>query len=287
MWRRILSDMAKSPNFFLQDRHQKFVDVVWGYYRVHQRSHLPWRATFNPYHIVVSELMLQQTQVVRVVPKYRAFLQRFRNTKQLAEAPLVEVLRYWQGLGYNRRAKYLQQCAQVVHTQYSGRWPRSAEELEQLPGIGSYTAAAVAAFAYNQPTICIETNIRTAVIHHYFPDQTAVSDVDVARVVQETLDVKNPREWYWALMDYGSYIKQTYGNRTQQAKSYAKQSRFVGSDREIRGVIIQILTEQSTATVGELCKRGFAKRRVTEQCQNLCREGLLQQTREGCFQLAE
>ncbi len=265
--------------------HQQFQQAVWTYYHTHKRATLPWRRTTDPYRIVVSELMLQQTQVVRVIPKYRAFFKRFPNTKQLAIAPLAEVLRYWQGLGYNRRAKYLHQCAQVVCSQYRGRWPRTVDELEDLPGIGPYTAAAVAAFAYNQPVVCIETNIRTVIIHHYFPDETDVPEIDIQEIVMQTLDTNNPREWYWALMDYGVYIKQVHGNRSRQARSYAKQSRFTGSDREIRGAIIRTLTEQSSVTMRQLCKLGFTKQRIHGQCQSLCREGLIQKTSKGRFRL--
>lgn len=141
------------------------------------------------------------------------------------------VLTAWQGLGYNRRAKLLHECAQVVHSDYYGRWPRSVSLLEKLPGIGPYTASAVAAFAYNQPAVCVETNIRTTVIYHYFPKETEISEAAIRDVIGATLDTQHPREWYWALMDYGAHLKRTRGNFNRQARSYTKQSRFTGSDR--------------------------------------------------------
>ena len=277
--------MKSTDRTFSKRKHQQFKEMVWAYYGEHKRADLSWRKTVDPYRVVVSELMLQQTQVVRVIPKFRDFIKRFPNTKQLAVAPLADVLRHWQGLGYNRRAKYLHQCAQIVHNQHGGRWPKTISELELLPGIGSYTAAAIVAFAYNQPAICVETNIRTAVIYHYFPDDTRVSEKELRIVVSETLDVNNTREWYWALMDFGAFIKRTHGNRSRQSRSYTKQSSFKGSDREIRGAIIRTLTERTSATVKELCGNGFSKQRVTEQCRRLCREGLIQQVGTNRFSL--
>ena len=279
--------MQSSNQGFSIRKHRQFQKAVWTHYRDYKRSDLPWRQTTDPYRIVVSELMLQQTQVARVVPKYQAFLKRFPTTKQLAAAPLADVLRYWQGLGYNRRAKYLHQSAGVVSSQYRGRWPKTRVELEELPGVGPYTAAAVAAFAYNQPEICLETNIRTALIHHYFRAETAVSEAVLRTLVAETLDADNPREWYWALMDYGAHIKKTHGNKSRQARSYNKQSRFTGSDREIRGAIIRMLTLLPTAHIKALQALGFPEKRLIAQCQNLCQEGLIEQTRQDHYRLAE
>ncbi len=227
---------------------QAFITQVWDHYYSKGRHDLPWRKTQDPYRILVSEVMLQQTQVVRVMSKYQAFLRQFPTTKALATASLGDVLRAWQGLGYNRRAKYLQQAAAVVHEVHHGRWPCSAKELQTLPGIGPYTAGAVAAFAYNHAVPIIETNIRTAYLHHFFPTATQVSDTDILALVTDTLDHCNPREWYWALMDYGAYLKQEYGNPNHRARAYERQSRFQGSDRQLRGRIIAQLG-QSPMTV--------------------------------------
>lgn len=226
-------------------REQKFIATVWEYYQAHGRHDLPWRKTTNPYCILVSEIMLQQTQVARVVPKYTEFLKRFPSTKALAEAPLGDVLRVWQGLGYNRRAKYVKEAAAVVHKVHHGRWPRTAKELQLLPGIGPYTAGAVAAFAYNEGVPIIETNIRTVYLHHFFHNQTKVPDQEVLDQITKTLDVNKSRQWYWALMDYGSHLKQLHGNQNHRSESYTKQSRFAGSDRQLRGQIIRILASES------------------------------------------
>ena len=221
--------------------------------------------------------MLQQTQVERVLPKYQAFLKRWPNVKHLAEASLGEVLTEWQGLGYNRRAKMLHQCAQTVVEEYGGKFPQSYEALKALPGIGPYTAGAIMAFAYNQAVPIIETNIRTVYLHHFFPSQTDVADTEIMCLIESTLDQQNPREWYWALMDYGSHLKKTVGNQNNRSKSYTKQSTFRGSDREIRGAIIRALST-SNQTETELMRTlsSFTKKRITEQLRKLSDEALIE-----------
>ncbi len=186
-------------------KEKVFAKVVRTYYKQHGRHILPWRKTKNPYRIFVSEIMLQQTQVDRVIPKYKAFLKLFPSLVALADASLGEVLRAWQGLGYNRRAKMLHSCAKEIMESYTGKFPKDQKTLLSLPGIGPYTASAVMAFAYNEPVVLIETNVRTVFIHHFFSDQTDVTDTEILALVDRTLDRKNPREWYYALMDYGSY----------------------------------------------------------------------------------
>ena len=219
-----------------------FAAQVWDHYRQHGRHDLPWRQTADPYHIMISEVMLQQTQVARVVPKYQEFLIKFPAIEKLAEARLAGVLRSWNGLGYNRRPKFLHQAAQ----QLNGReFPRTSQELSALPGIGPNTAGAILAYAFNQPAVFVETNIRTVFIHHFFPQGDAVNDKAILQLIGQTIDRENPREWYWALMDYGSHLKQTVGNKSKQSKSYAKQSTFQGSRRQLRGQIIRYLAEQN------------------------------------------
>jgi A/G-specific adenine glycosylase len=214
-----------------------FQKLVQDYYRDHGRHDMPWRQPpFDPYKILVSEIMLQQTQVSRVTPKFTAFLQRFPTASALAAAPLADVLAAWSGLGYNRRAKFLWQAAQQIH----GAFPTTVEELVKLPGVGPNTAGAVAAYAFNQPAVFIETNIRTVFIHHFFKDQLDVPDSAILALVAETLPA-NPREWYWALMDYGAYLKLTVGNLNRVSKSYARKSRFAGSLRQLRGEVLRLL----------------------------------------------
>ncbi|MAZ30413.1 endonuclease III [bacterium] len=228
----------------MHKKDQQFITTVHNYYCEHGRHSLLWRRTNNPYRIVVSEIMLQQTQVDRVVPKYRAFLRQFPTAKKLATASLAEVIKVWQGLGYNRRAKLLQQCAQVITNEYGGRWPQTYIKLTSLPGIGPYTAGAVMAFAYNQAVPLIETNVRTVYLHHFFPNDTDVTDKYILTLVERHLPhVGDARVWYAALMDYGSYLKKTHGNPNSRAAGYVKQSTFKGSDREVRGAIVRTLTQ--------------------------------------------
>jgi A/G-specific adenine glycosylase len=228
----------------MNKKEEQFIKIVWEYYKQHGRHDLPWRKTSDPYLILVSEIMLQQTQVERVIPKYNAFLKRFGTVRKLAQSSLGEVLVIWQGLGYNRRAKMLHQCAEIVTKQHKGIFPKTQKGLVSLPGIGPYTAGAVLAFAYDISVPLIETNIRTVYLHHFFHDTTDVTDSEILRLVSITQDLENPRAWYYALMDYGSYLKKTHGNPNKKSAHYTKQSAFSGSDRQIRGGIIRALTKK-------------------------------------------
>lgn len=187
--------------------------------------------------------MLQQTQTDRVKPKFEQFITTFPNFQTLANAPFDAVLRAWKGLGYNRRAMALQKIAQLVINDYQGVLPHNPETLETFPGIGKATACSVTTFAYNTPTMFIETNIRTVFIHFFFKDQNAVHDKDIAPLVAQSVDPINPREWYYALMDYGVMLKKTVGNLSQKSSHHHKQSRFIGSDRQVRGMILQTLLD--------------------------------------------
>ncbi len=227
----------------MNQKQRAFVTLVQKFYATQGRHDLPWRQTHDPYKILVSEIMLQQTQVSRVISKYAEFLKTFPTVQSLARSPLGVVLSAWQGLGYNRRAKMLHQCAQTIVGEYSGMWPQDISTLRSLPGIGPYTAGAVAAFAFNIPSTIIETNVRSVYLHHFFPTDTNVPDASLLPIIAATLDAEDPRSWYYALMDYGSHLKQTIGNKSKQSKHYIKQSKFAGSDRQIRGAIIRTLTK--------------------------------------------
>lgn len=238
---------------------QAFQGAVWRYYELHGRHNLPWRlpeadGAFDPYKILVSEVMLQQTQVPRVIPKYQAFLQQFPDWQALAAAPLGDVLLAWSGLGYNRRAKFLWQAAQQVAGRYGGQLPQTIAELKELPGIGTNTAGAIVAYAFNWPVGFVETNIRTVFIHHFFSGRQDIHDHEILEAIQRTLPTENIREWYWALMDYGSFLKQTVGNLNKLSKNYAKQPAFQGSRRQLRGQILRLLGTgpQSTEQLAEL-----------------------------------
>ncbi|HRH26112.1 MAG TPA: A/G-specific adenine glycosylase [Candidatus Paceibacterota bacterium] len=216
---------------------KKFISTVYDHYRIHARS-FPWRETNDPYKILVSEIMLQQTQADRVVEKYNSFITQFPTIEMLARAPLSQVLKEWKGLGYNRRAKYLHSTAQIVIEKHNGAFPKDLQSLIELPGIGEATAGDILAFAFNIPEIVIETNIRTVFIHHFFPETHGVSDKELIPLIEKTLDKQDPRSWYYALMDYGSMLKKTIGNVSKRSSTYTKQSAFKGSTRELRAKLL-------------------------------------------------
>ena len=256
----------------------EFRKIVKGHYKKHGRHGLLWRHTKDPYHILVSEIMLQQTQVERVLPKYEAFLQLFPTVEALAQASLQSVLQVWVGLGYNRRAKFLRETALAV-VAAQGAFPSTKKELEALPGIGPYTAGALMAFAYNAPVVMIETNIRTVYIHHYFGDtSTSVADSEILKLIEQTLPKDNFREWYYALMDYGAFLKKEFGSNNKRSQSYTKQSTFVGSDRQIRGAIIKTLTAAGTGLTQKSLLKDLAQydeKRILLQLKKLLEEGFV------------
>jgi A/G-specific adenine glycosylase len=215
---------------------------------VRQKGHelyrrMPWRDNTDPYFVLVSEMMLQQTQVDRVIPKFNQFIERFLTVQTLATASLAEVLTLWNGLGYNRRAKFLHDAAKKIVADNSGHIPMTFDELTHLPGVGPNTAGAILAYGYNIPTVFIETNIRTVYFYHFFDDSQAVNDTQLRTVVEETIDTNNPREFFWALMDYGASLKKQGVGNIKRSSHYKKQSALKGSLREVRGSIIRILTQ--------------------------------------------
>jgi A/G-specific adenine glycosylase len=219
---------------------KRFRAVVYGYYVRHKRT-MAWRDTRDPYKIVVSEIMLQQTQVARVMEKYPAFIRAFPTLRVLARASLAAVLTVWQGMGYNRRALYLKQLAETVVRDYAGRIPSERALLEKLPGIGPATSASVCAFAFDTAYPFIETNIRSVFIHHFFSDATGTSDAMIIPLVEKTLDRADPRNWYYALMDYGAYLKARYPNPSRKSAAYKRQSPLEGSVRQMRSRVVTYL----------------------------------------------
>lgn len=271
---------------------REFQREVWHYYDAHGRHDLYWRQPdadggFDPYKIMVSELMLQQTQVNRVLAKYVEFLERFPTVQALAAAKLGDVLIAWQGLGYNRRAKFLWQAAQMVVNDLAGQFPRDQKQLTKLPGVGMNTAGAIMAYAYDQSVGFIETNIRTVYIHHFFNDQTDVPDKAIEELVRLSLPQGggqgSARQWYWALMDYGTHIKQLHGNKSRASKSYSKQSPFEGSRRKVRGAVLRHLSQKS-ATLEGLAELE-ADPRLAEVLQDLQTEGMVREA-AGRYSLA-
>ena len=254
---------------------EEFRQIVYQYYAEHGRE-MPWRVSRNPYHILVSEIMLQQTQVGRVLAKYEQFILTFPDFDSVCKAPLQEMLGVWQGLGYNRRAIALQKISRLVVTEYGGVLPSSAETLQTFPGIGPATAGAICAFAFNQPAVFIETNIRRVFIHFFFPNKIRVKDKEILPLVERTLDTGSPRRWYHALMDYGAMLKNEEYNPNRRSAHYSRQAPFQGSNREIRGLILKTLLEKPELPEVELIRAvDKSPERVRPIIAQLTKEGFL------------
>lgn len=254
----------------------EFQEIIWQKGRELFRE-MPWRENTQPYYVMVSEIMLQQTQVDRVIPKFEAFMERFPSIDALAKASLAEVLQLWSGLGYNRRAKFLHEAAQKISTEYNGTFPETKEELIKLPGVGINTAGAMLAYSFNKPEIFIETNVRTVYFYHFFLDHEEVSDTELRAVVEATIDTEHPREWYWALMDYGSYLKRQGIGQNNKSRHYKKQAPLKGSVREVRGQILKLLTVKDLKEA-ELRLELKADERFESALLSLEKEGLIART---------
>lgn len=258
-----------------------FRKKIYTYYRKYGRD-LPWRKTVNPYHILVSEIMLQQTQVERVLEKYDEFIIAFPDFPSLARASLRKLITVWQGMGYNRRALALRSLAQTLMNEHHGKLPSDPEDLIALPGIGRYTAGAVAAFAFNQPVLFIDTNIRRVFIHTFLHDQENIKDEDILPLIQQTIDASDPRTWYNALMDYGAMLKREQINPNRRSAHYQRQSPFENSNRQIRGRILKVLVEESPLTRSQIMKKsGMDPERVKLNLVELSNEGFIK--KQGKF----
>jgi A/G-specific adenine glycosylase len=261
--------------------NRAFRALVCAHYRAHGRHDLPWRLTRDPYRILVSEIMLQQTQVPRVLVKYGEFIRRFPTLRRLDAAPLRDVLSVWVGLGYNRRALLLKKTAEAVVETYGGKLPDDFYALVALPGIGKATAAEILAFAFNKPYPLIETNIRAVYLHHFFPGRTGVADRELLPLIERTLDRNNPRQWYYALMDYGVALKKNFPNPSRKSAHHVRQSKFSGSLRQARGMIVRELTK-SRLTAAALCqKTGLPEKRLARGLRKLLTERMI--SKNGSF----
>lgn len=264
-----------------------FRKQVLSFYKDHGRHDMLWRHTDDPYRILVSEIMLQQTQVERVTVKYPEFISAFPDAAALARAPQSAVIAAWQGMGYNRRAIALKKCAEKIVGEYSGTVPRDPEVLATFPGIGPATASSICAFAFNLPVVFIETNIRRVFIHSFFPDKETVTDKEILPLAGRALDRENPRVWYWALMDLGTDLKKRMPNPNRKSAAYTKQAPFEGSDRRIRGMILKFLigkfSVREKAILDHVREEPVRVRRILVA---LKKEGFIQKNRAG-YRLAD
>ena len=254
---------------------------------------LPWRRSRDPYAVWISEVMLQQTQVQRVDGRWQRWLERFPTIDALAAAEAADVLDEWQGMGYNRRALSLHRAAQTL-AEAGGVMPQEQAALVALPGIGPATAAGIRAFAFNLPGVYLETNVRTVFLHELYPQAFDVPDRELVPLVEATCPpdahdpLDDPRTWYFALLDYGAYLKKTVPNPSRRSRTHVKQSRFEGSHRQRRALVLRIVlahrgdaTGVSTAAVtAELAagERAAGREPVSEAAvasllEELAREG--------------
>jgi A/G-specific adenine glycosylase len=265
---------------------RNFLEVLSSWYKKHKRGDLPWRqkSFLSPYAIVASEVMLQQTQVSRVISYFLRWMEVFPDVYALSNADLHIVLQNWQGLGYNNRGMRLQKMAQQIVSEYSGVFPEEKPQLEKLPGLGPYTAGAVMAFAYNKKSVFIETNIRRVIIHRFFADATLpISDKDIMAIVESLLDVCeeygfDARNFYWAMMDYGSHMKSSLKeNPNRKSTTYTKQSAFKGSFREKRSAVLRYLLDKKQATEDELFDifQQWSQEDILDAVNALVRDGLV------------
>ncbi len=254
----------------------RFRERVLEFYHRNGRHSLPWRKTTDPYHILVSEIMLQQTQVSRVMVKYPLFISAFPGIQSLAKASLTEVLSVWKGMGYNRRAIALRDIAGIVVSGFSGVIPDDETVLSGFPGIGKATASSIVAFAFDRPVVFIETNIRRVYIHCFFSDQAPVSDREILPLVTRTLDCEHPREWYYALMDYGAELGRNIPNPNRRSTHYHRQPAFEGSDRQLRGRVLGLLLQDGILAKEDLISgTGENPERIEEILRILAREGFV------------
>lgn len=256
-----------------------FQKFIWTFYAEYKRE-FAWRHHDDPYAIVVSEIMLQQTQTHRVAQKFETWLMEFPDFETLAQAPLREVLSIWSGLGYNRRALALQKIAQIVVAQFDGKLPDDPAILVTFPHIGPNTAGSICAFAFNKPTMFIETNIRAVYIHSFFKDRTEISDKELLPLIEQTVDASNAREWYYALMDYGVFLKSQHINPSRKSAHHTTQSKFEGSDRQIRGMMLKFLTAKRCTFEDLLCLSEKEQSRVQKIIDDLAAEGFIKKDSE-------
>jgi A/G-specific adenine glycosylase len=248
---------------------------------------MPWRENCSSYYIFISEVMLQQTQVDRVMKKFPPFIARFPGFRELAESSLSDVYDQWQGLGYNRRAKWLRDAAIAVMENFGGTLPADPEQIATLPGIGKNTAGAIAAYAFNLPAVYIETNVRTVFIHHFFRNRKDVKDEEILTLAEEALDRRNPRVWYWALMDYGTVLKKTERNPSRKSAHHRKQAAFKGSDRSIRGAILRQIASKGSVLKKDIDAEFPADPvRLEKILNSLTRDGMIREE-AGTYRLGE
>ncbi len=246
-----------------------FQTKILNFYKQQGRD-LPWRNTSNPYYIHLSEIMLQQTQVSRVINYYQKFIKNFPDLKSLSKAPRYTLLSNWQGLGYNNRVIRLQESAKLILEKYDGKYPQDQKELQSLPGVGSYTSGAILSFAFNITSKVVDTNIRRILIHELNLDETT-SIKELEEIAYQVTPSGKAKEWNNALMDYGA-LELTA--KKAKIKPTTKQSKFIGSTRWVRSQIVKQLLEQHEINIKDLETR-FHEYNIKEILEKMQKDQLI------------
>ncbi len=266
-------------------RIRQFQKMIFKWWKTHRRD-LPWRKTHDPYKILVSEIMLQQTQVSRGLPKYLEFLNVFPTVEKLASAKTSSVLRMWKGMGYNRRALYLQKAAQTIVTVHHGVFPKNEQQLTALSGVGKYTARAILVFAYKMDVAMVDTNIRQIITHFFFADIPQTE-----KIIQEVAELLVPKgkswEWHQALMDYGAIALE----RNKQRTAKKKEKPFKETNRYFRGRLLDLVYEKKWKERDLLAElvRGFGKDNefMEQVMRGMVKDGLIVRSKTGIISLPE
>lgn len=264
-----------------------FRDFILNFYKAHGRD-LAWRLTRDPYKILVSEVMLQQTQVSRFLPKYDLFLSRWPDFQSLAQASTEELLSVWKGLGYNRRALRLRESARMSEA-WGWTIPNDKTFIDILPGVGKSTSAALRSFCFGEPSIYLETNVRRVLLTCFFPQEEGVKDVRLEALLQELIQhIDDTQSWYYALMDYGVLLKALQPNANRRSAHYTKQGKFEDSNRQIRGLLIHLLTDTGAKSLTEICTMlpTFEQERILYSLGQLSEEGFVQE-RDALYKISE
>ncbi|MHA2252598.1 MAG: Fe-S cluster assembly protein HesB [Candidatus Kariarchaeaceae archaeon] len=232
-----------------QQRISQFHEMLFSWWADNKRQ-FPWRDTTDPYKIMVSEFMLQQTQAIRVIPKFLLFTEKYPDLQTLSEADKKELLTIWSGLGYNRRAIWLQQAAgELLKFE---PFPQDPVVLRKLRGVGSYTSRAIPIFAFNADLVTVDTNIRRILIYEGFAQEES-SERELYEIAENLLPMGKSRDYHSALMDYGALSKTS---KVTKISSINKHAPFKGSTRDFRGKIIKCLTK----------RKGLSRRDLQEKC---------------------
>ncbi len=261
-------------------RIAQFQKKILSFYAEKKRD-LPWRRTTDPYAILLSEIMLQQTQVDRVVAYYKRWLEKWPTIRDLAGASRAEVFREWLGLGYNNRAKNLHEAAKIISEKYKGNVLAALEHYGELPGIGPYTAAAVHIFSANKGLITVDTNIRRILIHEFRLDEK-IADRELREIAGKCLPPGKSRDWHNALMDYGAMF---LTSRKTGIRPKTRQLQFEGSDRQVRSRILRHLLNGKDCSLGELRKiAGCDAKQLRRIVEGMAKDGIIGQ-RNGNYRV--